>query len=183
MHLVVSAKKGEQQKSCHPCNSLPEQSQCLVGTWALDKDALWSFLQLQVWKDAKIPFGSGITGSATLEFRKDGTAIVNIPKLTIKATLKKDPVKIEVNASGTQTGTWSTKGSQARICPVSTNVKFNTMTTVTINGQTIVDKQTSTGGQDRADLTFSCSGKTLTVSSNNAKLNGEPVSWDAVKIK
>lgn len=183
MHLVVSAKKGEKQKSCKPCAGLPEQSQCLVGTWALDKDALWSFLQMQVWKDAKIEYNKGITGSATLEFRKDGTAIVNIPKLKISSTLKKNPVTIDVSVSGIQTGTWSTKSSQARICPVSTNMKIDTVTTVKISGQTIVDKQTHTGGQDRTDLNFTCAGKMLTVTSPNSQLNGEPVTWDAVKIK
>jgi hypothetical protein len=182
MHVVISAKMTEAQKSCQPCSDLPQQSQCLVGTGLVDNGMVETLYSTAMWDNIKAK-STKVTGTATIEFKKDGTATINNPTYQLSGDLKNQPASIKVTAHGIEDGHWSSNNNLVRICPAHSNVKIDTETTIKMAGQTMVSKVTVNGGMEKMELEFECNGPNLMITSTTAKLRGTNVFWKAHKIK
>ena len=183
MHLAIAAKRTGAQTSCQPCMSLPQQQQCLVGTWQIDNDMLRQVYNAHTSALLRTDTTT-IDGITTMEFRQDGTAIIHQPMYTVGSVMKQHDVLIRVSAHGTETGHWSSKDNMMRICPVQSDIKIDTTTWFyPPSGEPLVSKVTVSGGTNKMELTFSCQGKELTFYNPNATLNGEHPHWLAHKLK
>ncbi len=182
MHLTLHATLTAAQKSCAPCSDLPQQAVCLVGTWKVDNDMLRQVFNAHT-SDILITKKTEITGTTTLEFRKDGTAIINQPMYVVDASMKERPISLEIRAHGTETGHWSSKDATMRICPAHSDIKIDTKTTIYMNGTPMVSNVTVSGGTDKLEMVFTCNGANMTLYNPNATLNGEHPHWAAHRIK
>ena len=104
---------------CHICQTLPQQDQCLVGTWKLRDQSMLSYL-MQATADEKEVMFNDVKGTVTLKVEPTGKAVWTSTGLKVHAGIVPDDfpvaVTVDVETNGTLEGRWSTSGFDLHFC-------------------------------------------------------------------
>ncbi|HMS96127.1 MAG TPA: hypothetical protein PKA03_13090 [Tabrizicola sp.] len=148
---------------CHICQTLPEQDQCLIGTWKLRDQSMLSYL-MQATADSKNVLFNEVKGTVTLKVEPAGKAVWTSTNLKVHAGIIPDDfpvaVTVDVETNGTLEGRWSTSGSDMHFCAERTSGTHKSTVKVIGGAEDVV-----TTGAPLADsyLTYECHKDRLTL--------------------
>ncbi len=175
-------------KTCEPCITLAEHDKCLVGTWAIDADAVQ--LMLEGWRqDANMNTATFnlVTGSAFIVFDATGDMQLVFEDYRTSASVVQNtggskPIlaRINVSISGIDQAKWTSSGMDLAACPFAQGTEITSKVEIEGGPSTEVKQ---TGILQNAMFSYVCQGNSLAMQFEGETGGHEKPKWQLTKVK